>query len=63
MSTNQDIQNKADALFDKVIANAKELTALEEFSKAIDEAILHERKEEGGAEKLTELLKNKENGK
>lgn len=63
MSTNQDIQNKADALFDKVITNAKELTALEEFSKAIDEAILHERKEEGGAEKLTELLKNKENGK
>lgn len=63
MPTNQDFKNKADALFDKVIANAKELTALEEFSKAIDEAILHERKEEGGAEKLTELLKNKENGK
>ena len=58
MPRNQDIQNKADALLDKVIANAKELTALEEFSKAIDEAILHERKEEGGAEKLTELLKN-----
>ena len=63
MPTNQDFQNKADAIFDKVIANAKELTALEEFSKAIDEAILHERKEECGAEKLTELLKNKENGK
>lgn len=63
MPINQDFQNKADALFDKVIANAKELTALEEFSRAIDEAILHERKEEGGAEKLTELLKNKENGK
>ena len=63
MLINQDFLNKSDALFDKVIANAKELTALEEFSKAIDEAILHERKEDGGAEKLTELLKNKENGK
>lgn len=63
MPVNQDFQNKADALFDKVIANAKELTSLEEFSKAIDEAILHERKEDGGTERLTELLKNKENGK